>query len=414
MPKKKKVVGIYKGQPLYNKGDLKKIIAAEQAGGTQHVKSYNLGPDASLVFKTTQAVSDQPIEIWAGPYIQTPKDADMVLDLANGLKQPGMTGRNLPPSLQNLQADSDDPRILLHFGWPDMGIPKLTQTQWLQIIGSILTDANASKVYVCCVGGKGRTGTALAIIGVMLSLIPEGKDPVQWVRNNYYKDAVETKAQAEYVENITGRKVEAATFKYADGGVVFTKDGDPVELLLTNPTLGLEEDSFEAALLACPHFKRHAGKVVAHAIFDDETGQIYAKTDEYRFQPGDPRSKGLYLLEIGEDNFVESATAVDPQSGEPLPPLPVVPPTKADPLVDTMLSDGDPWDDNNFGITFNPKHMQPNGWDETEGVWLAHEKVSRILTTHLRGIEEAEGRHLLREEAAEIVRQYMIDATLGG
>jgi protein-tyrosine phosphatase len=60
-----------------------------------------------------------------------------------------------------------------------------------------------------CQGGHGRTGTALAILGCLLGVIPEGADPVVWVREHYCLEAVETSKQISYIEKITERKVKA-------------------------------------------------------------------------------------------------------------------------------------------------------------------------------------------------------------
>ena len=60
-----------------------------------------------------------------------------------------------------------------------------------------------------CQGGHGRTGTALAIIGALSNCIPPGVDPVAEVRRRYCDLAVESAAQIEYIEAITGREVKA-------------------------------------------------------------------------------------------------------------------------------------------------------------------------------------------------------------
>jgi len=68
-------------------------------------------------------------------------------------------------------------------------------------------------VIVACMGGHGRTGTCLSILGVLMKAIPKGKDPVEWIRNKYCKKAVESEAQIRYIEDITGVKVKADPYK---------------------------------------------------------------------------------------------------------------------------------------------------------------------------------------------------------
>lgn len=92
-------------------------------------------------------------------------------------------------------------------GWPDGTAPRHPRSTWLAIAEAIKNlDGD---VGVCCLGGHGRTGTAIAILATLCGAVPEGEDPVEWVRKRYCHEAVETKAQAAYVEHITGRPVWA-------------------------------------------------------------------------------------------------------------------------------------------------------------------------------------------------------------
>jgi protein-tyrosine phosphatase len=52
-------------------------------------------------------------------------------------------------------------------------------------------------LYVGCMGGKGRTGLFLAVLAKAWGI----KNPVEYVRANYYPHAVETKEQYAYVTN---------------------------------------------------------------------------------------------------------------------------------------------------------------------------------------------------------------------
>jgi protein-tyrosine phosphatase len=53
------------------------------------------------------------------------------------------------------------------------------------------------RVEVGCLGGHGRTGTALACLAVLSGHSPG--DAVNWVRANYCSDAVETPEQEAFV-----------------------------------------------------------------------------------------------------------------------------------------------------------------------------------------------------------------------
>ena len=94
--------------------------------------------------------------------------------------------------------------------WPDYGIPPLSKDFWnwlIEKLESYYKKIGHVHLLCCCVGGHGRTGTALAILGSLLNIIPQDQDPLKFVRNNYCKRAIETEKQTQYIEIITGRKL---------------------------------------------------------------------------------------------------------------------------------------------------------------------------------------------------------------
>lgn len=91
--------------------------------------------------------------------------------------------------------------------WPDYGVVPLGRPWWEVLVKHISTLDGAVIVY--CLGGHGRSGTAAAIMGALGGLVPEDIDPVAWVRGKHCSKAVESAAQAAYVEAMTGRKVSA-------------------------------------------------------------------------------------------------------------------------------------------------------------------------------------------------------------
>jgi len=80
--------------------------------------------------------------------------------------------------------------------WPDFGLPtdRVTTEQALR---EVLACAGTERVEVACLGGNGRTGTALACIAVLDGL--PGEDAVAYVREHYRATAVETPEQCEFV-----------------------------------------------------------------------------------------------------------------------------------------------------------------------------------------------------------------------
>ncbi|MBI5103118.1 MAG: hypothetical protein HZB33_14985 [Nitrospirae bacterium] len=100
---------------------------------------------------------------------------------------------------------------IIRIEWPDGGIPALAEENWRTLIGDLRglrlrIGRDALHVMVCCVGGHGRTGTALAILAALTGVAPE--DPVTFIRTNYCPRAVETKSQCRYVKTIAGLNSE--------------------------------------------------------------------------------------------------------------------------------------------------------------------------------------------------------------
>ena len=84
-----------------------------------------------------------------------------------------------------------------HLDWPDFGVPG-DADQVFAALGSLHNRARAGQlVELGCLGGHGRTGTALACLAVLSGSAP-GK-AVAWVRANYCSEAVETAAQEAFV-----------------------------------------------------------------------------------------------------------------------------------------------------------------------------------------------------------------------
>lgn len=84
-----------------------------------------------------------------------------------------------------------------HLAWPDFGVP----TDKALVVGalrSLLARARAGeRVELGCVGGHGRTGTAMAIAAVLSGLPAD--QAVAWVRADYCTKAVETPEQESFV-----------------------------------------------------------------------------------------------------------------------------------------------------------------------------------------------------------------------
>jgi hypothetical protein len=88
--------------------------------------------------------------------------------------------------------------------WPDFGVPS-DEALLEDALRVVLERARAGEpVEVGCVGGHGRTGTALACLAILCGVSPASA--VDWVRESYCPRAVETVQQQEFVRGFGSRQ----------------------------------------------------------------------------------------------------------------------------------------------------------------------------------------------------------------
>jgi hypothetical protein len=84
--------------------------------------------------------------------------------------------------------------------WPDFGVPD-DPAPVLAALRGLLARAEAGEhVELGCLGGHGRTGTALAAMAVLSGVPPD--EAVAWVREHYCDRAVETPDQERFVTGL--------------------------------------------------------------------------------------------------------------------------------------------------------------------------------------------------------------------
>ena len=89
----------------------------------------------------------------------------------------------------------DPPWPHAHVDWPDFGLPADVDA-FVAALEDVLARAGRGEVVeLGCLGGHGRTGTALACLATLAG--DEG-DPVAWVRSTYCERAVETPEQEAF------------------------------------------------------------------------------------------------------------------------------------------------------------------------------------------------------------------------
>ena len=86
-----------------------------------------------------------------------------------------------------------------HVDWPDFGVPDDLVALRVALRDLLERARSGQSVEIGCLGGHGRTGTALACLAVATGSHPD--DAVSWVRTNYCDKAVETDQQRALVED---------------------------------------------------------------------------------------------------------------------------------------------------------------------------------------------------------------------
>ncbi len=93
-----------------------------------------------------------------------------------------------------------------HADWPDFGLPDDAGALRSSLL-ALLDHARAGDpVEIGCLGGHGRTGTALGCLAVLTGTPAD--EAVAWVRDRYCDMAVETDAQRAFVESFGARAGE--------------------------------------------------------------------------------------------------------------------------------------------------------------------------------------------------------------
>lgn len=118
------------------------------------------------------------------------------------------TGRKVFTNLVNNLLQSIDTPVL-NIPCSDGSYPDLPKDAWKALAEDLkkFTLDNKGKelqIAVCCYGGHGRTGLALAILKHFM--LNERVDPIESIRKTYSPKSVEMLMQVRYVEEITGIK----------------------------------------------------------------------------------------------------------------------------------------------------------------------------------------------------------------
>ena len=87
-----------------------------------------------------------------------------------------------------------------YLDWPDLGVPANPEPLEADLQDLLDRARHGQRVEIGCLGGHGRTGTALAWLAVLAGEPPD--HAVSWVRRNYCPSAIETQEQEAFVARL--------------------------------------------------------------------------------------------------------------------------------------------------------------------------------------------------------------------
>src|SRR5206468_9941090 len=130
---------------------------------------------------------------------------DLVIDCAGVVAESGRFVKSAPARYRGLK-NSLLPDVV-RLDWPDMSAPVHVGIKWWMRLLELLP----AHTCVCCMGGHGRTGTALAALLVASGMGAE--EAIRTVREEHCRRAIETVGQEAYIKGLAGAKaaLDAAT-----------------------------------------------------------------------------------------------------------------------------------------------------------------------------------------------------------
>lgn len=172
-----------------------------------------------------QVFTHNGIGVWAGNHKELQGDLDWALRIriSDGWSSVFDTQVKLNPGAAKMFSEKLTMRKVpptIDIEWPDFEAPDMDNAWWEEVVSGILQLPPHSNIVVYCLGGHGRTGTALSILAILMGAVPPKEDAVMWLRDKYCSKIVESSTQIQYIEDITGTKVKAkSSFVWSNYGV---------------------------------------------------------------------------------------------------------------------------------------------------------------------------------------------------
>src|SRR5262245_23912762 len=185
--------------------------------GTKHLPACHIGPQRGF------QVSN--LTVWAASEREVGHDLDWDLririrDRYSSTDDSFVTLENGAENMFPASLAYVDLPPTINIYWPDYEAPAMGKKWWLELTKGLLELAQKEKptdMVVFCMGGHGRTGTALSILAALTGVVGKGGDPVAYVRSKHCEKAVESTIQINYIKEITGLEFSSVSaFQYGD------------------------------------------------------------------------------------------------------------------------------------------------------------------------------------------------------
>jgi len=153
----------------------------------------------------TLVLSEKRVEIWAGSMYSCKGKFyrfDCVINLTGSSSKPYR--HKIPNRFKRLMKYREVDEFIID--WPDMGAPPLPFQFWKDLLQEFRSRGKSGKpfkVLIFCVGGHGRTGTALTALYMIQNKGKIGAiDAMTSVRESYCSHAVESESQKTYLKGL--------------------------------------------------------------------------------------------------------------------------------------------------------------------------------------------------------------------
>lgn len=175
-------------------------IPSQAFGGTYHGGGddfHGYGAFAKCSHNPSHVINGKTWHVYAGTKsncLSSVWDYDVILNVSNGMES--VPKHQIPFKWGEKYTSCKTKEIMMD--WPDGSIPVIPYAFWKDLKNHLVN--TKGKMLVFCLGGHGRTGTAIACL--MVACGWSAGAAKAWIRRNYCKEAIETQVQEDYISRV--------------------------------------------------------------------------------------------------------------------------------------------------------------------------------------------------------------------